>query len=83
MNSAHGTGCPRFCTQIILHRGKIELKKCFWYIISWRWEEDGTTSMATKAQSPGQVKMPQGYIFLEKIEITRVEFNTARRTLGT
>ena len=72
-----------FARKLFCTGGRLNLKKCFWYLISWRWEEDGTTSMATKAQSPGQVKMPQGYIFLEKIEITRVEFNTARRTLGT
>ena len=72
-----------FARKLFCTGGRLNLKKCFWYLISWRWEEDGTASMATKSKYPRQVKMFQGYNCLEKTEITRVECDTARRTLGT
>ena len=49
--------------------GRLNLKKCFWYLISWRWNSDGTSSMATKDQSPGILQMTQGYKILEKYKL--------------
>ena len=39
--------------------------------------------MATVDQSPAELKMTQGYKFLEKIHLDRVAYDTAKRTLGT
>ena len=63
--------------------GRLNLKKFFWYLISWRWNPDGTSKMATLEQSPAELKLSQGYKFLEKIQLERVACDTAKRTLGT
>ena len=47
--------------------GRLNLKKCFWYLISWRWNPDGSSSMATIEQSLSVLNMTQGYNFLEKV----------------
>ena len=63
--------------------GRLNLKKCFWYLISWRWNPDGSSQMATLDQSPAELKMTQGYKFLEKVKLDRIACDTAKRTLGT
>ena len=39
--------------------------------------------MATNDQSPGVLHMTQGYRFLEKVQLARIECDTAKRALGT
>ena len=39
--------------------------------------------MATIDQPPGVLNMTQGYRFLEKVQLARIECDTAKRTLGT
>ena len=39
--------------------------------------------MATPEQSPAELKLSQGYTFLEKVQLQRVVYDTAKRTLGT
>ena len=62
--------------------GSLNLKKCFWYLISWRWEENGSATMVRREQSPGEIYMTQGYKLAEKAQIYREECDTAKRTLG-
>ena len=63
--------------------GRLNLRKCFWYLISWRWNPDGTSTMATIDQSPAELRMTQGYKFTEKVALARIACDTAKRTLGT
>jgi len=51
--------------------GALNLKKCFWYLISWRWEADGTATMATTTQTPEEIKLTQGCKLGEKQESTK------------
>ena len=39
--------------------------------------------MVTKDQSSGVLQMTQGYKFLEKVQVERIECDTAKCTLGT
>ena len=41
--------------------GRLNLKKCFWYLISWRWNADGTSYYVVSVeQSPIQLQMSHG-----------------------
>ena len=40
--------------------GELALHKCYWYLIDWRWEEDGTAIMATIKDSPGTMMLTKG-----------------------
>ena len=62
--------------------GSLNLQKCFWYLISWRLEEDGIATMVTKDQSPSEIFMTQGYKLAENAKINREECDIAKRTLG-
>ena len=62
--------------------GSLNLKKCFWYLISWRWGKYCTATMVSKDQSEAEIKMTQGYKILEKSTIRREACDIAQRTLG-
>ena len=46
--------------------GSLNLKKCFWYLIPWRWEAEGSATMVRRGQSPSEIYMTQGYKLEEK-----------------
>ena len=64
-------------------RGSLNLKKCFWYLISWRWKPDGSATMVTHASSPGEIQMTEGFDVQKKVAIHREECEISKRTLGT
>ena len=35
--------------------GALALNKCFWYLISWKWMEDGSAKMKTLEEAPGEL----------------------------
>ena len=63
--------------------GRLNLKKCFWYLISWRWEMDSTSKMLNKTQSSVEVKLTQEYKIHEKVLIQQMECDIPCRTMGT
>ena len=65
-----------FCTG-----GELALHKCYWYLIDWKWEENGSSQMATRAESKGEMILTKGYSE-EKITIERLECTEAVRTIG-
>lgn len=62
--------------------GSLNLKKCFCYLISWRWEADGSATMVKRDQLPSKIYMTQGYKLNEKAQIFREECDIAKRPLG-
>ena len=59
------------------------MKNCFVCLISWRWEANGSATMANKDQSPSEIHMIQGYNKLNEIaQIFGEECDIAKRTLG-
>ena len=60
----------------------LALNKCFWYLISWNWIEDGSKKMKTLEESPGNIFLTQGYERENPKKITRKEINKSEHTLG-
>ena len=52
--------------------GELALHKCYWYLIDWKWEPDGSSSMAKIKEAPGDMMLTKGYA-QEKIAIQRLE----------
>ena len=61
--------------------GELALHKCYWSLIDWRWEEDGTAIMATMKDSPGSMILTKGG-GTKKVQIERLECNDAMCTIG-
>ena len=62
-------------------RGKLELNKCFFYILIWSFSEDGTPSLISKAQLPHNRMITQGNL-LAPTEIDHKDCSTPHHTLG-
>jgi len=62
--------------------GALNLKKCFWYYIEWKWMATGTPAMMTIDETPGQtIQLTQSSNHATPITIKRVEVNAGRCTL--
>ena len=66
---------------LFISGGKLELNKCFFYLLIWKFSDDGTPSLMTKAQLPYKLMITQGNDN-EPIEIDHKDCATAHRTLG-
>ena len=62
--------------------GALALKKCFWYLISWKWAEDGSARMKTIQESPSEIYLTKGYTREVPNKIKRKEVTESERTLG-
>ena len=62
--------------------GALALHKCFWYLIIWKWMEDGTAKMKTKSEAPGEIHLTQADNRDTTAKITRKEIDESERTLG-
>ena len=62
--------------------GSLSLPKCFWYLLSWQWHEDGSATMHNMQDTPAEIILTQGYTMNNKATIKRFECDWARRTLG-
>ena len=62
--------------------GALALNKCFWYLISWKWMEDGSATMKTLEEAPGEIYLTKGYDRENPQKIKRKEVNKSERTLG-
>jgi hypothetical protein len=60
--------------------GALELRKCFWYLLYWTWE-NGRLQLATKIECPGIIALTSGHVPYYAV-IPRLEVWEARRTLG-
>jgi hypothetical protein len=58
--------------------GALNLQKCFWFLMSWRWEQ-GKTKLHTQLSLPGQLTMTSGSDPTPAI-ITRIEPTDTFRT---
>ena len=62
--------------------GALALNKCFWYLISWTWQEDGLAKMKLLKEVPGEIFLTQGYNRENPKKIIRKEINKPEHTLG-
>jgi hypothetical protein len=60
--------------------GKLNLGKCFWYFIAWKWT-DGIPSLATINDYPGELQILSGSN-PTPVTIDRIEASSALETLG-
>ena len=61
--------------------GELALHKCYWYLIDWKWEEDGSATMCKMEETEGEMKLTKGYE-VDTVTIQRLECTEAVRTIG-
>ena len=63
--------------------GGLNLKKCYWYAVSWKWTKTGEPSMELISVNPNlEIRLTQGSDHEFMSPITRVEVTEGKRTLG-
>jgi len=61
----------------------LNLQKCFWYAISWKWGKHGEAIMCSIDDTPDlQIHLTHGSDHSKTIEIKRVDVSVGRCTLG-
>jgi len=59
--------------------GMLNLKKCFWYHIEWKWMETGSPKMKTISNTPRRtIQLTQGNNLTTPITIKRVQVNVGQ-----
>mmetsp|Transcript_5434 Transcript_5434/g.8337 ORF Transcript_5434/g.8337 Transcript_5434/m.8337 type:complete len:168 (+) Transcript_5434:1203-1706(+) len=61
--------------------GKLNFKKCYWYCMTWIWDEDGQPTMMNSTEAPVELQLTYGESNA-KTTICRKEPNKALKTLG-
>ena len=59
--------------------GALALHKFFWYLISWKWMENGTATMETNSEAPGKIHLTQEKNRETTAKITRKEPDKAEQ----
>ena len=63
--------------------GALNLKKCFWYGVQWKWTKTGEPRMMTIDETPDlSIKLTAGADRTSTKEIKRIEVSEGKRTLG-
>jgi len=63
--------------------GALNLKKCFWYYIDWKWTATGAPEMKMISNTPGQhIRLTQGDNRADKVSLERIEVSEGWRTLS-
>ena len=63
--------------------GGLNLKKCYWFAVSWKWTKTGKPSMETIAVTLDlKIRLTQGDDHASMLPITRVKVTEGTRTLG-
>jgi hypothetical protein len=62
--------------------GKLELEKCFFYILHWQFDEEGQPSLAPKDKIPHQIQLTSSETNLP-IEIKQKDCKESHKTLGS
>ena len=81
VSSAIETIAQDFERKLFSTGGELALHKCYWFLIAWKWDDDGRGRMATIAEVPARIMLTKG-LGTEKTEITRLECTDAQRTIG-
>ena len=61
--------------------GKLELPKCFYYILHWNFDKEGEARLSSKEDIPYKIKLTQSQS-REECEIEQKDCNEAHKTLG-
>lgn len=63
--------------------GALNLKKCYWFAVAWKWTKTGEPTMMTIAENPDlEIRLTKGSNHNVTSPITRVEVTEGTRTLG-
>jgi len=63
--------------------GALNLKKCYWYAISWKWDKHGKATMCSIDDTLDlKIRLSQGADHTTTTKIERVDVSIGRRTLG-
>jgi len=63
--------------------GALNLQKCYWYYINWKWTDTGAPEMKTIGDTPDQhIRLTQGNNHTDKVTIKCVEVSEGCQTLG-
>lgn len=65
---------------IIQHRGALNLEKCFWYLLAWKWNKGKATLLTSKTSHYSLNMTTENGT--NTTEIQRIDPNTSYRTLG-
>ena len=60
---------------------ELALHKCYWYLVEWRWDPDGTPRIAIFEEAQGEMKLTKGYELSREL-IQRLECTDSQRTIG-
>ena len=71
-----------FERNIFITRGSLALQNCLWYLISWKWQKDGSSRIKRIQESPLKIYLIKGYPREASNKIQRKEVNKSERTLG-
>jgi hypothetical protein len=61
--------------------GKLEMSKCFFYLLTWKWDNKGYASPATKIEQMHQIQQNSNEEY--KFNIEQKETQISHKTLGT
>ena len=62
--------------------GALELNKCAWYAMTWKWDPRAKALLAPTSDTPATVELTSGGELTSNIRIPRLEPDEASRTLG-
>ena len=64
--------------------GALNLKKCYWFLVSWKWTKTGKPKMQMIAEMHGfEIRLMEGSDQTKTVKITRKEVTQGQQTLGT
>jgi len=62
--------------------GALELTKCAWYSLTWKWDPKGVEHLQTNIDTPADVLLTSGENLSNTIKIPRLSPDQASKTLG-
>ena len=62
--------------------GALELSKCCWYTLNWKFDAKGTAHTMRVSDMPSSIELTSGNGLLHKAQIPRMDPDEAVRTLG-
>ena len=63
--------------------GALNLKKCYWFLVSWKWTKTGKPKMQMITETPSfEIRLTEGSDQMKTAKITRKEVTQGQRTLG-
>jgi len=62
--------------------GALELSKCAWYSLTWKWDPKGVAHLQVNTDTPADVLLTSGGNLRDTVKIPRLNPNQASKTLG-